>query len=363
MEVVVQAASEVPHGCFVSVRIGEHLKQRRFNKSSATYNFPVPEEKAKARLDVYQLVGTCSVPVDPATPETTEVSVIGSDPNSEVVKLRVSTASKEVKPEEAQKQRQEIEAETKDAAVGYLSKHGIEQKLTECLRTVLRMKPEDPIEFMCKFLSGGTFVPEAPSAETKQGPPKETKPAPEGRQNDPPKKDDFNEVQPVAQDAPVPFALRPSVGTWLMPRKDQESNEAGSWVSAPNSSFNLKGLGHTSIECCEVERLLTKALLEMDGELQGDYYALGSHPLKPGGLSASEKDSLGSKKLLFEAKDIAGRGIYVTEKEDLALWINAEKHLQILVHQSAKSLLPQKIDMVVSALSGPLIQDGYTLSP
>eukprot|EP00913_Durusdinium_trenchii_P002704 g2502.t1 len=345
MEVVVQAASEVPHGCFVAVRIGEHLKQRRFNKSSATYNFPVPEEhdeteKAKARLDVYQLVGTCSVPVDPATPETTEVSVIGSDPNSEVVKLRVSTASKEVTlPEEAQKQRQEIEAETKDAAVGYLSKHGIEQKLTECLRTVLRMKPEDPIEFMCKFLSGGTFVPEAPSAETKQGPPKEqipphrsmlqeTKPAPEGRQNDPPKKelasrllsDDFNEVQPVAQDAPVPFALRPSVGTWLMPRKDQETAGAGSWVSAPNSSFNLKGLGHTSIECCEVERLLTKALLEMDGELQGDYYALGSHPLKPGAAP-------------------------------------------ILVHQSAKSLLPQKIDMVVSALSGPLIQDGYTLSP
>ena len=27
---------------------------------------------------------------------------------------------------------------TQDAAVGYLSKHGIEQKLTECLRTVLR---------------------------------------------------------------------------------------------------------------------------------------------------------------------------------------------------------------------------------
>ena len=27
MEVVVQAASEVPQGCFVSVRLGEHLKQ------------------------------------------------------------------------------------------------------------------------------------------------------------------------------------------------------------------------------------------------------------------------------------------------------------------------------------------------
>ena len=39
--------------------------RRRFDKSSAKYHFPVPEEKRKARIDVYQLVGTCSVQVDP----------------------------------------------------------------------------------------------------------------------------------------------------------------------------------------------------------------------------------------------------------------------------------------------------------
>lgn len=394
MEVVVQAASEVPQGCFVSVRLGEHLKQRRFNKNTATYYFPAVEDKGKARVDVYQLVGTCSIPIDPAVAETKEVSVIGSDPDSEVLKLRVSTANKEIKAEDTQRQRQEIETETKDAAVGYLAKHGIEQKLSECLRTMLRMKPEEPIDFMCKFLTGGKFVPEESSSPVQQGKP-EAPPAPTA----PPAE---TAAQPDARAAlmksvragdligaveeedklNVPFALRPSVGTWLMPLSlDQVSHTTpeasqlhrrgstepevaiGDWLLAPNGSFNLKGLGHTSMECCEVERLLTKALMEMDGELAGEYYAFAAHPMNPGGLSSKEKDSLASKKLLFESFDAAGRGIYVTEKEDVALWVNAEKHLQILVHQSAQGELQHKVAMVVSALQGPLIQDGYTLSP
>eukprot|EP00435_Cladocopium_sp_Y103_P049962 s483_g15.t1 len=171
----------------------------------------------------------------------------------------------------------------------------------------------------------------------------------------------------------VPFALRPSVGTWLMPlsvEKEPGPQEAapmtyrrgsteavpevavGNWLCAQNGSFNLKGLGKTPTECCEVERLLTKALIEMDGELQGDYFAMGTtHPLSPGapgGLGASEKAALESKKLMFESKDLSGRGVYLTEKEDLALWINAEKHLQILVHSSAKQNLAHKIDMMVT---------------
>ncbi|CAK9073496.1 unnamed protein product [Durusdinium trenchii] len=381
MEVVVQAASEVPQGCFVSVRLGEHLKQRRFNKNTATYYFPAVEDKGKARVDVYQLVGTCSIPIDPAVAETKEVSVIGSDPDSEVLKLRVSTANKEIKAEDTQRQRQEIETETKDAAVGYLAKHGIEQKLSECLRTMLRMKPEEPIDFMCKFLTGGKFVPEESSSPVQQGkpeappaptaPPAETAPPtpaagpPEAAQPDARaalmksvRAGDLIGAVEEEDKLNVPFALRPSVGTWLMPLSlDQVSHTTpeasqlhrrgstepevaiGDWLLAPNGSFNLKGLGHTSMECC--------ALM---------------HEL-PGGLSSKEKDSLASKKLLFESFDAAGRGIYVTEKEDVALWVNAEKHLQILVHQSAQGELQHKVAMVVSALQGPLIQDGYTLSP
>lgn len=436
MEVLVEAASEVPQGCFVSVRLGDNLKQRRFNKSSAKYYFPVPQEKGKARIDVYQLVGTCSVPVDPATALTEEVNVISADSNADLVKLKVSTANKDIKPEDAAKQRQEIEAETKDAAVGYLAKHDIEQKLAECLRTLLRMKPEDPTEFICKFLRGGELEVQAPTpavppvqetkpevkpevpvevpaqpaqtpaVETPVAPPVETKPPvetapaapaetkPEARASPDARAALMNSVRAgdfiaasEEEDSGVPFALRPSVGTWLMPLNVEvhhlvEETGApminrrgsaeiasevivGEWLGSNEmASLNVKGLGKTTNECCEVERLLTKALLEMDGDLQGEYFPFGSnHPLNPGGLSASEKALLESKKLLFESKDFTGRGVYLNEKEDVAIWINAEKHLQILVHSSAKQHLVHKIDMIVSALEGPLNQDGYTLSP
>ena len=55
-------------------------------------------------------------------------------------------------------------------------------------------------------------------------------------------------------------------------------------------------------------------------------------------------------------------GVYVTDAEDVALWLNASKHLQILVNKSAKKQMIHKIDTVVSALQGPLCQDGYVLS-
>eukprot|EP00913_Durusdinium_trenchii_P002705 g2503.t1 len=283
----------------------QHLKQRRFNKNTATYYFPA------------------------AVAETKEVSVIGSDPDSEVLKLRVSTANKEIKAEDTQRQRQEIETETKDAAVGYLAKHGIEQKLSECLRTMLRMKPEEPIDFMCKFLTGGKFVPEESSSPVQQGkpeappaptaPPAETAPPtpaagpPEAAQPDARaalmksvRAGDLIGAVEEEDKLNVPFALRPSVGTWLMPLSlDQVSHTTpeasqlhrrgstepevaiGDWLLAPNGSFNLKGLGHTSMECCEVERLLTKALMEMDGELAGEYYAFAAHPMNPGVMTGN----------------------------------------------------------------------------
>ena len=52
----------------------------------------------------------------------------------------------------------------------------------------------------------------------------------------------------------------------------------------------------------------------------------------------------------------------MTDAEDVALWLNASKHLQILVNKSAKKQMIHKIDTVVSALQGPLCQDGYVLS-
>jgi len=428
MEVLVEAATQVPQGCFVSVRLGDNLKQRRFDKNAAKYHFPIPEEKKKARIDVYQLVGTCSVQVDPECGSTDEVKVISSDPRAEGMKLRVSSNGKEMKAEDTQKQRQEIEAETKDAAVGYLAKHGIEQRLSECLRTLLRMKPEDPVEFMCKFLRAGVpgeepkAVPEQavekpvekpaekpaekPSVSVVEPPAPAPKPEPAEAREDARAAlmksvrggDLIGAVEEDQEAAAAPFTLRPSVGTWYMPlpletaapspspkevqekssehpppmvsfgRKASmemvvEASAVGDWLLPEAGNLTLKGLGTSTAECCEVERILTNALMELGGELQGEYIPLSpTFASQPGGINDSMKAPLQSKHLLFDAADFAGRGVYVTDAEDVALWLNASKHLQILVNKSAKKQMIHKIDTVVSALQGPLCQDGYVLS-
>ena len=386
MEVLVEAASEIPQGCFVSVRLGDSLKQRRFDKNSAKYYFPTPEEKRKARIDVYQLVGTCSVPVDPAAAgESNDVSVISSDPKSAGMKLKVSTSNKDVKPAEVAKHRQDIETEAKEGAVGYLAKHGIEQLLSDSLKTMLRMKPEDPIEFLCKYLRAEGSKPREPTEgvkpEVQAAPctapfalrpsvgtwymPLKTPvsspavvapaPAPEPTASAAP----AAAPEPVASLPGPSFALRPSVGTWYTPLVQEEKSD-GLW-NAPRM-LNIKGLGRSVAECCEAERVLTKALLEMDGELMGEYFSFSSHPLKPSGLSSEETAMLKSNKLLFSTSEAQGRGVYLTENGNIALLLNADKHLQILVKKSAKAAA-QKIDTVVSALQGPLCQDGYVLSP
>eukprot|EP00435_Cladocopium_sp_Y103_P055618 s618_g18.t1 len=248
------------------------------DKNSAKYYFPTPEEKRKARIDVYQLVGTCSVPIDPsAVSDSNDVSVISSDPKSAGMKLKVSTTNKDVKPAEVAKHRQDIEAEAKDGAVGYLAKHGIEQLLSDSLKTMLRMKPEDPIEFMCKYLKAEGKTREAepkpvatvaamapvaaepctapfalrPSVGTWYMPLKTPITVPAAPAAEP-----AATAAPVAAPAPTPvaaavaplpgppFALRPSVGTWYTPLQDEASD--GLWNAS--KVLSIKGLGHSAHE-------------------------------------------------------------------------------------------------------------------
>ena len=56
--------------------------------------------------------------VDPASGDSNEVSVVSDA--LPTMKLRVTTSSKELKAADVAKQRQDVEAEAKDAAQGYL---------------------------------------------------------------------------------------------------------------------------------------------------------------------------------------------------------------------------------------------------
>ena len=57
----------------------------------------------------------------------------------------------------------------------------------------------------------------------------------------------------------------------------------------------------TKAERRELERVMAKALLGLEGELRGDYYPLAhsnSYVPKPGGMSQAEKNAEATKKML-----------------------------------------------------------------
>merc|ERR1719443_2612463 len=58
----------------------------------------------------------------------------------------------------------------------------------------------------------------------------------------------------------------------------------------------------------EVERVMTKALLGLEGELKGDYYPLAhsnSYPPKMGGMTRAEEDKMREEHFLFQEPDSA----------------------------------------------------------
>merc|ERR1719262_1814441 len=99
----------------------------------------------------------------------------------------------------------------------------------------------------------------------------------------------------------------------------------------------------------KLEALSVKALLNMGGDLKGDYFPLNgsrSYPPKPNGMSEAEEESLRSQGNLFQEPDSTlllasgmgrhwpdGRGIFKNEAENLFVWLNEEDHLRIVSMQ------------------------------
>mmetsp|Transcript_35987 Transcript_35987/g.99175 ORF Transcript_35987/g.99175 Transcript_35987/m.99175 type:complete len:502 (-) Transcript_35987:242-1747(-) len=148
------------------------------------------------------------------------------------------------------------------------------------------------------------------------------------------------------------YARMASVGTWLSCRSTRFSGYASSWNFAsmlPPSAMSVD-------ERTEVERVVTAALLEMQGQFEGRYFPLQasqSYPACPGGMSTSDEASLAASNLLFEAAEASGRGIFATESRDVGVWLNADSHFRILAKDVGKlQCLGDTIVMV-------LRRDGY----
>lgn len=160
---------------------------------------------------------------------------------------------------------------------------------------------------------------------------------------------------------PGPFHLKPSTATWLTRRPARVQR------SRTEARGRLQGLRApaTSDERCEVERVLSRALLELTGEFSGTYYPLaGSSSVasQPGGMSAEEAEFLEKNTLLFEAKvgGPCGRGVFATVAGDAAAWINEDDHIRFVVlHAGPEG--SARLARFQSAMALATAQDGYEL--
>jgi hypothetical protein len=166
MEVRVETAEgfELPQGCYVGVRVGDVLKQGRYEPQRC-YHFPSLERRRNAKIDVYKHVGFCIVGVDPEAKSQHLVNVTSSDPTISEMKLKVNVQTTGV---DAAKQRETRTKAVKSQAKDYLSKYNIEEKLSDAVKALLKEQPDDPTGFLCRHLmEGGSLAPSPVNAAPK----------------------------------------------------------------------------------------------------------------------------------------------------------------------------------------------------
>jgi creatine kinase len=103
----------------------------------------------------------------------------------------------------------------------------------------------------------------------------------------------------------------------------------------------------------KLEKLITTALLKMDGDLAGEYFPLhGSHSFaaKPNGMSLAKEDELRKCGNLFQEPDSTlllasgmgrhwpdGRGVFHNNGKNLFVWCGEEDHMRIVSMQGLRS--------------------------
>merc|ERR1711966_289089 len=102
----------------------------------------------------------------------------------------------------------------------------------------------------------------------------------------------------------------------------------------------------------QLEKVAVKGLLNMSGDLKGDYFPLHgsqSYAPKPNGMSEVDEESLRSMGNLFQEPDSTlllasgmgrhwpdGRGIFCNDQRNLFVWGGEEDHLRIVSMQGSR---------------------------
>jgi len=104
----------------------------------------------------------------------------------------------------------------------------------------------------------------------------------------------------------------------------------------------------------ELERVIVKGLMNLKGELKGDYYPLHgskSYSAKPTGMTEAQENHLRSKGNLFQEPDSTlllssgcgrhwpdARGVFHNDAENFFVWVNEEDHMRIISMQKGDGI-------------------------
>jgi creatine kinase len=129
-------------------------------------------------------------------------------------------------------------------------------------------------------------------------------------------------------------------------------------------------------ERCEVERIVCRALEELSGRHEGNYYPLRgstSCVTSPYGMSEEDQAMLDEEGLLFNEPDAAlvlatgsgrdwpeARGVFRSTSGGVAAWVNEEDHLRLVLTDGSANLKAafQRFCMVEAALRESIRQEG-----
>jgi len=135
--------------------------------------------------------------------------------------------------------------------------------------------------------------------------------------------------------------------------------------------------------CCsfeerrELERVIVKALLNLEGDLKGDYFPLHgsqSYAAKPNGMTEEKEESLRKNGNLFQEPDSTlllssgcgrhwpdARGIFHNEAENFFVWVNEEDQMRIVSMQKGASVVEifKRFAAATEGIQKVLKQEGY----
>merc|ERR1719321_2503462 len=133
----------------------------------------------------------------------------------------------------------------------------------------------------------------------------------------------------------------------------------------------------TKNERREVERVMAKALLGLEGELKGNYYPLAysdSYIPKPGGMTMEEETSMREEHFLFQEPDSTlllasgmgrqwpdARGIFANDKKNFLVWTNEEDHTRIISMQMGAGIKEvfERFVLAVTTVEQVVSNEGY----